>query len=299
MAKGLIKVVKNHILNDSPDKLWIWENCQYATIMGSRAYGTERDDSDYDVYGFTIPPREYIFPHEYGYVVGLDQLPNFKQKLYPPKESKSNLFYDKIEIEYIIYGIIRYFEFLMGNNPNVIDSLFTRENCVLKCTKIGAMVRDNKKIFLHKLCWYKFKNYAMGQLKKAKSQRREGKRKEIVERHGYDLKFAMNIFRLLDEIEQLLRYQDMDLMRNKGELKRILEGMYTLEEIEKMANERVGHLEKLYHETELPDEPRKEDIKRLLFRCLEEHFGNMALVEKSHDMEKLKKELYGVLSKYS
>lgn len=299
MAKGLVKVVKNHILTDSPDKLWIWENCQYVTLMGSRAYGTERKDSDYDVYGFTIPPKEYIFPHEFGYVVGLDKLPEFDQKSFPPKDNTKKLYYEKTDVEYTIYGIVRYFFFLMGNNPNVIDSLFTRENCVLKCTKVGAMVRDNKKIFLHKLCWYKFKNYAIGQLKGAKSQTRKGKRKDVVEKHGYDLKFALHVFRLLDEIEQLLRFQDIDLMRNKEELKRIRDGMYTLDEVEKMANERVEHLEKLYHETDLPDEPRKKEIKQLLFRCLEEHFGSMSVVEKNHDMEELKKEMYQVLSKYS
>ena len=299
MANGLIKTVKHHILEDSPDKRWIWENCQYATMMGSFAYGTNHAESDYDVYGFTIPPREYLFPHEFGYVVGLDKLPEFPQKIFPQKDTIKKLFYEKTEVEYSMYGIVRYFELLLQNNPNIIDSLFTRENCVLKCTKIGAMVRDNKKIFLHKGCWYRFKNYAMGQLRGAKSQTRKGKRKEVVEKHGYDLKFALHIFRLLDEVEQLLRTGDMDLMRNKEELKRIRDGMYPLEEIETMANERVGHLEKLYHDTSLPDEPRRDEIKKLLFRCLEEHFGNVSVVEKNSDIKSLITEMYGVLANYS
>ena len=42
----------------------------------------------------------------------------------------------------------------------MIDSMFTAENCVLHAGKVARMVRENRKLFLHKGAWHKFKGYA-------------------------------------------------------------------------------------------------------------------------------------------
>ena len=49
---------------------WLPGNVQYETIMGSVAYGVSSDTSDVDVYGWAIPPKEDIFPHLRGEVLG-------------------------------------------------------------------------------------------------------------------------------------------------------------------------------------------------------------------------------------
>lgn len=43
---------------------------QYEVIMGSMAYGVNTNSSDMDIYGFCIPPRDYIFPHLRGEISG-------------------------------------------------------------------------------------------------------------------------------------------------------------------------------------------------------------------------------------
>ena len=91
----------------------------------------------------------------------------------------------------------------MENNPNVIDSLFTPATCVLHCTRIGAMVRENRKLFLHRGAWPKFKGYAYSQLHKLAIKQPIGKRAELVAKHGYDTKFAYHVVRLLGEVEQI------------------------------------------------------------------------------------------------
>ena len=54
------------------DKPKFFETVEYSylTMMGSRAYGTENEDSDYDFYGFIVPPVEIVFPHRAGYIQG-------------------------------------------------------------------------------------------------------------------------------------------------------------------------------------------------------------------------------------
>lgn len=54
----------------------------------------------------------------------------------------------------------------MENNPNMCDSLFVPQRCVLFASKIGQMVRDNRKLFLHKGSYHKFRGYAYASLNK-------------------------------------------------------------------------------------------------------------------------------------
>ena len=46
------------------------DNIHYETMMGSVAYGVSNDSSDVDIYGFCIPPKELIFPHLTGEILG-------------------------------------------------------------------------------------------------------------------------------------------------------------------------------------------------------------------------------------
>jgi len=59
---------------------WLPDNTAYLTIMGSQAYGVSIDDSDLDVYGFCIPPKDLVFPHLAGEIPGFGrQIQRFDQ----------------------------------------------------------------------------------------------------------------------------------------------------------------------------------------------------------------------------
>ena len=74
-----------------------------------------------------------------------------------------------------IFNIVKYFQLCMDNNPNIIDSLFTPINCVLHSTQVGELVRERRKIFLHKGSYHKFLGYAHSQLAKATTKVKENK----------------------------------------------------------------------------------------------------------------------------
>jgi hypothetical protein len=52
-----------------------------------------------------------------------------------------------------VFSIVKFFQLAMENNPNIINSLFTPVSCVLHCTKIGNLIRDRRRDFLHKGAW--------------------------------------------------------------------------------------------------------------------------------------------------
>ena len=85
----------------------------------------------------------------------------------------------------------------MENNPNIIDSLFTPATCVLHSTRVGNLVRENRRLFLHKGAWPKFKGYAYSQLHKLAIKQPQGKRAELVAEHGFDTKFGYHVVRLI------------------------------------------------------------------------------------------------------
>ncbi len=260
----------------SPPK-FIADNVMYEVMMGSIAYGVSNDASDVDVYGFCIPPKDMVFPHLAGEILGFgQQIQRFEQyQQHHIKCADESKGYAR-EYDLTIYSIVKYFDLCMQNNPNMIDSLFVPDNCVLHITKIGNMVKDKRQIFLHKGSWHKFKGYAYSQMHKMKSQNRTGKRQEIVAEFGYDVKFAYHVVRLLNEVEQILTEENLDLQRNREQLKSIRRGEWKLEDIENYFQEKEKLLETAYANSKLPHTPDQDKIKKLLVDCLEEYYGSLS-----------------------
>jgi hypothetical protein len=153
----------------SPPK-WLPDNLAYLVIMGSMAYGVNTDTSDMDVYGFAVPPKEIVFPHLTGYIPGFGNHPEkFDQW------SEHHIRQNQKEYDFSVYSIVRYFDLCRENNPNMIDSLFVPDNCVMFQSKVGEIVRENKHAFLHKGAFHKYKGYAYAQIGRYKSLSPESK----------------------------------------------------------------------------------------------------------------------------
>lgn len=282
------------ILQDLVDKKlikppdWLPTNTHYLTIMGSVAYGVSSDTSDMDLYGFVIPKKEMVFPHltgiilvpvkndgdlfQVGFGTPVDMFCQWQQH---GVVDESALAGKGREYDFTIFNIVRYFDLLMDNNPNIIDSIFTPQECVLHSTYVGNLVRENKEIFLHRGCYAKFKNYAYSQLHKMTTKKPKGKRAAIREKFGFDVKFGYHLVRLLNECEQLLVTGSMDLRQNNEQLKAIRRGEMGEAEVRKWASDKERHLEALYAKSELPAVPQKEKIKKLLLECLDYHYGSI------------------------
>lgn len=254
---------------------WLPLNIHYEVIMGSECYGVALDTSDKDIYGWCIPAKEYVFPHVAGYIHGFDDIPKFEQFQQHHIKDTS----EKCEYDITIYSIIKYFKLVMQNNPNMIDSLFVPVNCITHITQVGQMVRDERKSFLHKGSWHRFKGYSFQQLHKLKNKNKEGVRKEDIEKYGYSLKFAYHLVRLLLEIRQILEEGDLDLQRNKEKLSSIRRGEWSEERIIQFFEEQERDLELLYNKSNLPYGPDVNKIRTLLLKCLEHHYGSL---EKSY-----------------
>ena len=274
MSNVIHDLVEKKLAHPPP---WLPMNCHYLTMMGSVAYGVSSDTSDMDIYGFCIPPKEVIFPHLAGEVMGFGTKKNrFNQWQQHHVEDPCALQGKGRSYDLTVYNIVDYFHLLMGNNPNMIDSIFTHDTCVLHITRLGTMVREKRRLFLHKKCWHTFKGYAYAQMKKIRSKERESSaRRELIEKFGYDTKFGYHLVRLLNEVEQIMIEGDLDLMRNCEQLKDIRNGMWTEEQLEAYFAMKEVALEEVYNKSTLQWGPDEQAIKELLLNVLEEHYGSL------------------------
>jgi predicted nucleotidyltransferase len=257
---------------------FVESNTMYETVMGSVCYGVSTDVSDFDTLGFCLPPKDMLFPHLAG------EIPGFGKQRKKFEVYQQHHVFDKDAMggagrtyDLNVYSIVKYFQLCMDNNPNMVDSLFTPQECVLHSTKIGNMVRDQRKLFLHKGSWHKFKGYAYNQLHKMESKdpQPDSKRAALREQFGFDVKFAYHVIRLLGEAEQILLEGDIDLRRNSAQLKAIRRGEISKDEIVHWASEKEKYLERVYEQSTLRYSPDEKAIRKLLLECLEEHYGNL------------------------
>jgi len=252
---------------------WLPDNLCYETLMGSVAYGVSSDTSDVDVYGICLPPKDTVFPHLAGEIFGFGaQVKRFEQWQEHHVEALGKVW------DFQVFGIVKFFQLAMENNPNVIDSLFTPRRCVISSTAIGEYIREHRRDFLHKGAWHKFKGYAYSQLNKIRTKTPSGKRAELVEAHGYDVKFAYHVVRLLLEVEQILVSRDIDLERDREQLKAIRRGEWTLAQLETWAQDKEKQLEVVYHSSAVPYAPDEGLIRSHLMHCLEAHYGDLSTV---------------------
>lgn len=161
MSSLFDKLVSKELITGHPK--FIKNNIHYEAMVGSVSYGVSQDSSDIDVYGFCMPPKHILFPFASEKIFGFGDPPEVFNQF--QKHHIKDHSCDK-EYDISMYNIVRYFQLCMESNPNMVDSLFVPQRCVLFTSQLGQMVRDNRKLFLSKLAWHKFRGYAFSQLSK-------------------------------------------------------------------------------------------------------------------------------------
>lgn len=118
-------------------------------ISGSKAYGLDTPNSDTDIKGVFILPKDEFYSLDY----------------IPQVQNETN--------DIVFYELGRFMELLSLNNPNILELLNTPESSVIY--KHPYLKEINSDLILSKLCADTFGKFAASQLKKAK-----GLKKKIV-----------------------------------------------------------------------------------------------------------------------
>jgi predicted nucleotidyltransferase len=269
------KLKKEGLIDSTADFI---TDTHYEVIMGSFAYGVSNVESDVDLYGICVPPVNIVFPHTTGYVAGFGPTPpSFEQY------QKHHINHDTKEYDVQIFSIIKFFDLAADNNPNIIDSLFVPDRCIVHIDKIGKIIRESRTKFLHKGAFHRYKGYSYAQMKKIRTMSPKESRKELVEKYGFDVKFAYHVVRLALQAEMILVEHDLDLEKNREQLKAIRRGEWTLDYLEEWFKNKEKQLDELYLNSSLRHKPDYDELKRILLICLEEKYGDMSTFYKNVD----------------
>lgn len=253
---------------------YLVDNLHLEAVMGSVAYGCNSPDkSDFDIRGVFAPPKAHCFPGLQGLVVGFDDVPEHKawQKAHVNDAARGR------EFDFELHPITKFLKLCAMNNPDQMGLLFSRESNITHCSAVGRMLLDARRIFPSKLLWKRFRGYAADQFHRLKKEGvPEGKRKELVQKYGYDVKFAYHCIRLLNQARQLLVAGEMDLMDGQEEYKAIRRGDWSFARLEQEFEARKLQVESVFLTTALPETPDAAVVRQLLLDCLEHHYGSLA-----------------------
>ncbi len=111
-------------------------------ISGSRAYGLHTAQSDTDLKGVFVLPKNKYYGFDY-----IEQINN---------ETNDEVYYE----------LKRFMDLLAKNNPNILELLNTPQDCIKYSHPIMDIIKPE--LFLSKLCKQTFAGYAQTQIKKAK-----------------------------------------------------------------------------------------------------------------------------------
>ena len=227
---------------------------------GSIAHGTyisQEEDGidDKDVLGIAIPPIDYYF--------GI--------KKYEQTQTQDG------DLDLVVYEFKKFIRLLSANNPNVLSLLWLRKNHYLKITKWGQRLIDNRDIFLSKLCYKTFGGYAYGQLRRMEKFKTEGymgqKRKQLIEKRGYDVKNGSHLIRLLKMGVEILTTGEVNVFREDSQLYiAIKRGEWSLERVKNEADRLFKLLDEAYVRSKLPNRPDYDKINKLSIEILIDYF---------------------------
>lgn len=242
----------------------------YANVHGSELYGCNTNNSDKDVCGVCLPPKNYLFPHLEGWINGFGTPPTFEQY------QQHHIKFKEANYDFKIVNITKFLSLALSGNPDIIECLFAPQDCILHKTKSFQLIVDNKQEFLTKKTIPRFRGYLCSQIQKIKSKVAVGKRTELIEKFGYDVKFAYHAVRLGLYCEQILDNRWLALRRDNELFKSIRRGDFTLMQVEEMVQSILARIEKKLISTTLPESPDKNLIYQLLVNIIEEHYGSIS-----------------------
>ncbi len=149
----------------------------FKTIVGSNLYGLARPDSDIDYRGFGMP--------------GVSEIIGLKRQ--EQDESKSIA----KNTEGTIFSFNKYMWLLMKGNPTVFEIAFADKQFHIETDQLGMEVCEfARKNMVSQHVTKPYFAYFKAQRHELNHTKRTGKRFDLVQKYGYDTKFASHAVRL-------------------------------------------------------------------------------------------------------
>jgi predicted nucleotidyltransferase len=226
-------------------------------VGGSELHGAKvKDTDDLDIYGAYLEPPELA--------LGLDRSDFF---VWSTSGNERRNGPDDVDVS--LYSLRKWAELAGKGNPTALHFLFA-PNSAPNAEAWKPIVRG-RDTFLSKQAARQFQGFADAQVRRLQGigTGKKGQRHELINVHGYDVKAAMHVIRLLNEGIELMRTGFITLPRPERDLLvTIRTGKYgSLERVLNLANTLFRDLEEAQKASQLPDKVDRSAISKFVSDC--------------------------------
>lgn len=236
----------------------------YVTVVGSRLYGIAKEDSDYDIKGLGFGE--------------VDEYCGMKKK---EQVDYSNGKDGKDSYNGTVYEIRRCFQLLLTGNPTVIEPFFAEPKFVLHTTEVGEIVakfvREN---MISKHFFKPYFYYHRDQITEFTNSKREGKRKELFEKYGFDGKFAAHGYRLAKQCVGLMKTGTLN-PTIVGEDQEVIMKMrnyeYSKEECLAFLTKNIAEMDEAFANSTIPESVDREKVNAFVSEVVLDYLAKVYL----------------------
>ncbi|MFC4592434.1 nucleotidyltransferase domain-containing protein [Sphaerisporangium corydalis] len=236
--------------------------CQVGSgVHGTAIAGTD----DRDEMGISLEPPEYV--------MGLRRFDQYVYRTQPEGVRSGHG-----DLDLIVYSLRKWMRLATTGNPTVLLPLFVPAEEIVSIDAVGHDLRARVDMILSRRAGHRFLGYLRSQRDRMVDHP-DGKRTnrpELVERYGYDTKYAGHMIRLGVQGIELLETGAITLPmpeRWRTLIVDLRQGKYTRADVLALAADLEDRLERLIPICDLPEEPDMERVDRWL---VEAHQGAWA-----------------------
>lgn len=120
----------------------------FMTVAGSNMYGTNTKDSDIDLRGVCVPPKNVV--------MGFAR--NFDQQQFEGEDT-------------VVYSLMKFMKLCVENNPNIIELLFAPDDCIKTMHPTWERLLERRDEIISAKCYHTFTGYAHSQMSRMKGHR--------------------------------------------------------------------------------------------------------------------------------
>jgi predicted nucleotidyltransferase len=243
-------------------------------VGGSQLHGAKVSGyDDLDIYGCYIEPPERI--------LGVLPLEHFVWSSGSTREKNT-----ADDIDVTTYSLHRWGELIRKGNPAILHYLFAA-NALASSDTWDKFIGSHREQLISKRAARQYIGFAASQRMRLTGERgmgRHGQRPDLIERYGFDVKFAMHYVRLLGECRELLREHKVTLPRPEKELLiDIRTGKYTQDQVFEIGDGLAGECEQLLEKSDLPDAVNVQLLSQQIADAYQYHWRQVMAVHATDD----------------
>jgi len=219
---------------------------------GSHCHGTAMPTSDVDTRGVCIPDESYF--------LGLNHFEQYEDK----------------ENDTVIYGIDKFIKLAVKGNMSIMNILFVHKKDWIFKDEFGDILLENRNLFLSRNIVNATYGFCKSQIHKmARSHGDCGNRKALVDKYGYDTKFAYHAVMGTSMAIDLLKSGVYLPLRSPSEqvlLLKIRRGEISHEKVMDMIQQNLLTIKTLEIISDLPLKPDLDKISNFKISFLKKYF---------------------------